>query len=103
MCYEKIGNRTDYEILDRDALKREIAERVLNLRKEEKLSQFDVSIEADVDRRSIARYENGESEIPGTVLAVYAKLFNKSVDYLVFGEKSEVILKKQLADFLDNN
>lgn len=103
MSYEKIGNGTGYETLDRDALKREIAERVQKLRKENKLSQFDVSIEADVDRRSIARYENGESEIPGTVLAVYARLFNKPVDYLVFGDKSGVILKKQLADFLNNN
>lgn len=58
-----------------------------NLRKEEHLTQEDLSKIIKADRSSIANYERGERLPPIDSLILIANYFNVSLDYLILGKE----------------
>ncbi|MDE6868274.1 MAG: helix-turn-helix domain-containing protein [Clostridia bacterium] len=58
-------------------------ERLKNLRAERHIGQIQLAKETGLSKSSIARWELGLSEPNASALAVLAKYFNVSVDYLI--------------------
>lgn len=57
--------------------------RILELRKQAKLSQSDIAQYAGCSQRSISHYETGTHKIPPDVLAKLCQAFDCSADYLL--------------------
>lgn len=57
------------------------------LRKEQNLTQEDVSIYLETDRSNIANYERGKRLPPLESLIKISRFFNVSLDYLVLGKE----------------
>jgi len=57
--------------------------RIIQLRKEAKLSQAELAHYADCSQRSISHYENGTHKIPPDVLSRLCTAFDVSADYLL--------------------
>ncbi len=60
-----------------------LSNRLLNLRKEKKLTRPDVANAIGISLKSYQRYETGEREPNASVLAALADLFGVSIDYLL--------------------
>ncbi len=58
-------------------------ERVRSLRLSRKLTHQDLAELLDMGVRQVARYESGETEPNGEILARIAQVFNVSTDYLL--------------------
>ena len=63
----------------------EIGKRVKNQREKGKFTQQDIAELLGVSVRTIANYENGDTDIPSTKLKLLSKQFNVSYIYLVDG------------------
>lgn len=68
------------------------------LRKNSSLTQEQISEVIGVDRSSYSYYENGKATPSLGVLIKIAKVFNVTLDYIVFGEHSETVETVTLAD-----
>lgn len=60
-----------------------LQEKLIMLRKEKKLSQFDVSEALRVSRQAVSRWEAGTAQPSTDNLKVLSKLYEVSVDYLL--------------------
>ena len=61
----------------------QLAERLLQLRQERKLSRKAVAEQLHIVERTYQRYENGEREPTASVLAELADFYHVSADYLL--------------------
>ena len=60
-----------------------IGERLLDLRKDEGLTQDELAAILKINKHSISSYERGKSEPPDDIKILIAKHFNVSLDYLL--------------------
>ena len=60
-----------------------IGERLLDLRKDEGLTQDELAAVLKINKHSISSYERGKSEPPDDIKILIAKHFNVSLDYLL--------------------
>ncbi len=60
-----------------------IGERLLDLRREEGLTQDDLAAILNINKHSISSYERDKSEPPDEIKIAIAKYFGVSVDYLL--------------------
>ncbi len=60
-----------------------LSERLLDLRKERKLTRKEVAGNLNIVERTYQRYEQGEREPTASVLAELADFYSVSVDYLL--------------------
>ncbi len=58
-------------------------ERIKSIRKERKIKQLDVIEFLKMHPTTYKRYENGEREVPASVLRELAKFYNVSADYFL--------------------
>ena len=69
----------------------ELSERLVHLRKQKGLSQFDVAETLHVSRQAISKWESGSS-IPSTDnLRLLGNLYGVTVDFLLNGEENQQI------------
>ena len=67
----------------------ELSERLVHLRKQKGLSQFDVAETLHVSRQAISKWESGNS-LPSTDnLKLLSNLYDVSVDFLLNGEEDQ--------------
>lgn len=59
------------------------AQRILQLRQENGLTQLELAEKTNLERKSIIRYENGQSVPSGRALTALARFFGVSADYLL--------------------
>lgn len=60
-----------------------VGERLLDLRKDEGLTQDDLAAILHINKHSISSYERDKSEPPDAIKIEIARYFNVSVDYLL--------------------
>ena len=60
-----------------------LAERLVNLRSERKLSRREVAAGTGITERTYQRYENAERDPSAPVLLALAEYYNVSADYLL--------------------
>ena len=60
-----------------------IGERLLDLRKDEGLTQDELAAILKINKHSVSSYERGKSEPPDDIKVLIAKHFNVSLDYLM--------------------
>ena len=60
-----------------------IGERLLDLRKDEGLTQDELASILKINKHSVSSYERGKSEPPDDIKVLIAKHFNVSLDYLL--------------------
>ena len=58
-------------------------ERIRNLREDNDLSQTELARILHISQRAYSHYENGEREIPLSILIALADYYKVSLDYLV--------------------
>ena len=68
--------------LDRVNLRKKIANRIKELRNNNKLTQEEISIKIDTNVLTYRGYENIKSDIPVLLLIRLADLYNVSLDYI---------------------
>lgn len=81
-----------------------LAKKIKEVRKNRKISQLDLSIEANIDRKTISRIENGINEPSFSTLYKISYILNHDFikdylnsslkDYLIFNETFEKIIDK---------
>jgi transcriptional regulator with XRE-family HTH domain len=71
-----------------------LGERIANLRKKHKLSQYDLADRLGFSRGKLANYEQGSRQPDYETLKKIADYFEVSVDYLLYGKKEQVDLKE---------
>lgn len=81
-----------------------LAKKIKEVRKNRKISQLDLSIEANIDRKTISRIENGINELSFSTLYKISYILNHDFikdylnsslkDYLIFNETFEKIIDK---------
>lgn len=55
------------------------------IRKQKKLSQFQVALDLDISREAISYYENGKRSPDVEMLVKMSEYFNVTIDYLIKG------------------
>lgn len=78
-----------------------IGDRLKKIRKENKLTQKQMSEKLDIHPNTISMYEKGNRNIPSNMVKKISDTFNVSTDYLLRGEKEEE--KKQEFSSLDES
>ena len=74
----------------------EIGKRIKEIRQEKKFTQKQLSELSQIDATSISRYETG-AQIPNLNTLVYIALaLDTSLDYLVFGDKTDIKIQKKI-------
>lgn len=71
-----------------------IGERIISLRKAEKLSQGQLASLLDVTRQAVSKWENDQSSPDTIKLIQLADVLNTEVEYLATGKKSEPVIVK---------
>lgn len=67
----------------------ELSERLVRLRKQKGLSQFDVAETLHVSRQAISKWESGNSVPSADNLKLLSNLYDVSVDFLLNGEEDQ--------------
>lgn len=67
-----------------------LGKKLLNLRKEYKMTQDDVAKILGMSRTSFSKYENGIANPPLQVLRKIADIYNVGLEYLIFDEKMRI-------------
>lgn len=76
-------------------------EKLIQLRKDKKMSQRDLAAYLHLSQTAIGKYERGENEPDFSTLKKISSLFNVSIDYLVADDASELItITKEDRDIL---
>ena len=57
--------------------------RLMQLRKQRRISQLKLAMDLNMNQNSISRYENGEREADYKTLIAIADYFDVSIDYLL--------------------
>lgn len=65
-----------------------LGKKLLNLRKEYKMTQDDVAKILGMSRTSFSKYENGIANPPLQVLRKIAAIYNVGLEYLIFDENT---------------
>ena len=65
------------------------------IRKERNLKAKDVAKLLNIDPTTLSSYERGINEPPIDTLAKLAKIYNVSIDYLVLGNRDEIVISSQ--------
>ena len=68
-----------------------MSNKLKELRKNSALTQQDIAEVIGVDRSSYSYYENGKASPSFQVLIKIAKVFNVTLDYIVFGDDSKTV------------
>ena len=69
-----------------------LGKKLLNLRKEYKMTQDDVAKILGMSRTSFSKYENGIANPPLQVLRKIAAIYNVGLEYLIFDENTVIRL-----------
>lgn len=69
-----------------------LGKKLLNLRKEYKMTQDDVAKILGMSRTSFSKYENGIANPPLQVLRKIAAIYNVGLEYLIFDENTLIRL-----------
>jgi len=69
-----------------------LGKKLLNLRKEYKMTQNDVAEILGMSRTSFSKYENGIANPPLQVLRKIAAIYNVGLEYLIFDENTLIRL-----------
>ena len=72
-------------------------EKIRQLRKDNKITQTELGKILNVEKSTISMYENNNTQPPSQTLALIAKYFNVSTDYLL-GNETPPKFKPQLTD-----
>jgi transcriptional regulator len=72
-------------------------EKIRQLRKDNKITQTELGKILNVEKSTISMYENNNTQPPSQTLALIAKYFNVSTDYLL-GNETPAKFKPQLTD-----
>lgn len=72
-------------------------EKIRQLRKDNKITQAELGKILNVEKSTISMYENNNTQPPSQTLALIAKYFNVSTDYLL-GNETPAKFKPQLTD-----
>ena len=67
-----------------------LSERIKHTRQQQKISQKELAEQANINLKSLSRYEVGTTIPPANLLADIAKVLGVSTDYLIMGETSEI-------------
>lgn len=73
-----------------------LGKKLLNLRKEYKMTQNDVAEILGMSRTSFSKYENGIANPPLQVLRKIAAIYNVGLEYLIFDENTLIRLNDPL-------
>ncbi len=73
-----------------------LGKKLLNLRKEYKMTQNDVAKILGMSRTSFSKYENGIANPPLQVLRKIAAIYNVGLEYLIFDENTLIRLNDPL-------
>ena len=73
-----------------------LGRKLLNLRKEYKMTQNDVAKILGMSRTSFSKYENGIANPPLQVLRKIAAIYNVGLEYLIFDENTLIRLNDPL-------
>ncbi len=73
-----------------------LGKKLLNLRKEYKMTQNDVAEILGMSRTSFSKYENGIANPPLHVLRKIAAIYNVGLEYLIFDENTLIRLNDPL-------
>lgn len=73
-----------------------LGKKLLNLRKEYKMTQNDVAEILGMSRTSFSKYENGIANPPLQVLRKIATIYNVGLEYLIFDENTLIRLNDPL-------
>ena len=73
-----------------------LGKKLLNLRKEYKMTQNDVAKILGMSRTSFSKYENGIANPPLQVLRKIAAIYNVGLEYLIFDENTLIRLNDSL-------
>ena len=73
-----------------------LGKKLLNLRKEYKMTQNDVAEILGMSRTSFSKYENGIANPPLQVLRKSAAIYNVGLEYLIFDENTLIRLNDPL-------
>ena len=71
-----------------------IGKRIQSMRKDNNMSQDQLAQKCNVSRQTISRWENDEVVLDTNNLITLSKLFNKSLDEIVFGETRDEQISK---------
>ena len=71
----------------------EIADRLVKLRKKHNLSQEELANKLGISRQAVSKWERAEASPDTDNLITLAKLYNVSLDDLLYSEDSEVVYK----------
>ena len=69
----------------------ELSERLVRLRKQKGLSQFDVAESLHISRQAISKWESGSSVPSADNLKLLSNLYDVTVDFLLNGEENQQI------------
>lgn len=76
--------------------------RIRDLREDHDMTQDDLAQKLGISKRTLLRYESGESEPSISILISLSLLFNVSIDYIVGSKDYETIESSNIISDLDN-
>lgn len=79
----------------------EIGLRLSELREEKNMTQSELAFELGISRESITRYETGKRSINSDVLNAYAKFFDVSADYIMYGVGKKMKMHGEYQDLMN--
>lgn len=79
---------------------KEIGQRIRILRKENRLSQLELSNKLNINVDHLSRIENGNKGMSLDLLTEFSKCFSVSTDYILFGSKQSTEEIKEIISFI---
>ncbi len=80
----------------------ELGKKLLQLRKEFKMTQDDVANILGMSRTSFSKYENGIANPPLQVMRKLASLYNVGLEYLIFDDNTSIKLNDSQEEDVDS-
>lgn len=74
--------------------------RLKELREENKLTQLELAAKLNLSKPTISKYEDGSVDMSSETLAICSKLFNCSIDYILFQTAIRSNVPTEMADRL---
>lgn len=79
---------------------KEIGQRIRILRKENRLSQLELSNKLNINVDHLSRIENGNKGMSLDLLTEFSKYFSVSTDYILFGSKQKAEEIKEMISII---